>query len=76
MGGDMKYKVKVYVKHGYFEYEVGTMEQAIAHGEVIMDTQVYRRSVGDNNVEFHHVYKVKVEGEGLTSKYIDIFKRT
>lgn len=70
------YQVKVYVKHGYFQYEVGTIEQAIAHGEAIMDNQVYRRSVGDNKVEFHHVYKVKVEGPNLTSEYLDEFKRT
>ena len=71
-----KYQVKVYVKHGYFQYEVGTMEQAIAHGEAIMATQTYRRSIGDNTVEFHHVCKVKVTGPGLKSEYLDEFKRT
>jgi len=70
------YKVKVYVKHGYFQYEVSTIEQAVAHGEAIMDSQVYRRSIGNNKVEFHHVYKVKVEGKGLASAYPDTFMRT
>jgi len=69
------WKVKVYVKHGYFEYEVGTMEAALAHGEAIMGNQTYRRSVGDI-VEIHHVYKVKIEGEGLQSEYPDKFCRT
>lgn len=71
-----KFKVKVYVRHGYFEYTVNSMEQAIAHGEAIMGAGVYRRSVGDNTVEFHKVTKVKVCGEGLASEYPDEFKRT
>ena len=70
------YKVKVYVQHGYFEYEVKTVEQAMAHGEAIMGKQTYRRSVGDDKVEFHHVYAVKVVGPGLKSEYPDTFKRT
>ena len=70
------YKVKVYVKHGYFEYEVKTMEQALAHGEAIMSSQTYRRSTASGDVEFLHVYKVKVSGEGLKSEYPDTFKRT
>lgn len=69
------YKVKVYVKHGYYEYEVGTMDAALAHGEAIMSTRTYRRSVGDI-VEIHPVYKVKIEGEGLKSEYPDKFCRT
>ena len=37
------YTVKVYVQHGYYQYKVGEMDQAIAHGEAIMANQVYRR---------------------------------
>jgi hypothetical protein len=71
-----KYKVKVYVNHGYFEYEVDTMESALEHGEAIMSKLVYRRSVGDNVVQFYRVYKVKIEGPNLKSDYLDTFKRT
>lgn len=70
------YKVKVYVKHGYYEYDVSDMGQAIAHGEAIMSSRTYRRSTGDDCVEIHPVYKVKIEGPGLKSEYPDTFKRT
>lgn len=70
------YQIKVYVKHGYFQYEVTTMEAAMAHGETIMGCGVYRRSIGDNTVEFLKVLKVKVCGDGLKSEYLDTFKRT
>lgn len=70
------YKIKVYVDHGYFEYEVNNMEQAIAHGEVIMTRQTYRRVNSNNEVEIHHVQKVKICGEGLETEYPDTFKRT
>jgi len=71
-----KYKVKVYVSHGYFEYEVSNIESALAHAEAIMSKQTYRRSIGEDTVEVHHVYKVKVVGPGLASEYPDTFKRT
>ena len=74
--GDNMYKIKVYVKHGYFEYSVPTMESALEHAQVIMERQTYRRSRSDGGVEFHHVIKVKVEGEGLESEYPDVFRRT
>lgn len=70
------YKVKVYVQHGYFEYEVSTDEKALAHAQAIMSTRVYRRFTEDGEVEFHHAYKVKVCGEGLRTEYPDKFKRT
>lgn len=73
MGG---YKVKVYVAHGYFEYEVPEMSSALEHAQVIAECGCYRRSRGDGAVEFHRVVKVKVEGEGLESEYLDVFKRT
>ena len=70
------YKIKVYVRHGYFQYEVKEMEQAIAHGQAIMNSGVYRRSIKNEAMEFHPVYKVKVCGPGLGSEYPDEFKRT
>lgn len=70
------YKVKVYVPHGYFEYEVAEMSSAIEHAGVIMERGVYRRSNERGEVEFHPVIKTKVCGEGLESEYPDTFKRT
>lgn len=70
------YKVKIYVDHGYFEYEVGSDEQALAHGEAIMKNRVYRRVNESNDVEFWPVYKVKITGPDLGSEYKDKFKRT
>jgi len=70
-----KYKIKVYVDHGYFQYEVDDMDSALEHAEVIMTRQTYRRSAGED-VEVHHVYKVKVCGPDLVSEYLDEFKRT
>ena len=70
------YKVKVYVRHGYFEYEVENMSSALEHAEAIMSNGTYRRSVGTDTVEFHPVYKVKVVGSDLKSEYTDEFKRT
>jgi hypothetical protein len=70
------YKIKVYTKYGYFEYEVADMASAIEHAQLIMERGVYRRSRSDGAVEFHKVIKTKVEGKGLASEYPDIFKRT
>ena len=70
------YKIKAYVQHGYFEYMVPTMAAALEHGEVIMANRTYRRSIGKDTVEIHHVYKVKIVGPGLKSEYLDEFKRT
>jgi len=67
---------QVYVRHGYFEYEVDRMEQALEHAEVIMAGRTYRRSTSAGDVEVHHAYKVKVKGPGLNSEYLDTFKRT
>ena len=71
-----KWKVKVYVQHGYFEYEVSSVEKAMAHGEAIMSKQVYRHVTPDNEVEFLKVDKVKVSGPGLETEYPDKFCRT
>ena len=68
--------VKVYVQHGYFSYEVRSMEQAMAHGEAIMSKSVYRHVTPDGSVEFLKCYKVKVCGPGLRSEYEDEFHRT
>ena len=70
------YKVKVYVTHGYFEYQVSQMSSALEHAHLIMERGVYRRSNDVGDVEFHKVIKVKVVGEDLASEYPDTFKRT
>jgi hypothetical protein len=70
------YQVKVYTRYGYFEYEVPEMASAIEHAQLIMERGVYRRSRDDGAVEFHHVIKTKVEGDGLASEYPDKFRRT
>jgi hypothetical protein len=70
------YKVQVYVKHGFFEYEVTQMSSALEHAQLIMERGVYRRSNDKGEVEFHAVVKTKVIGEGLASNYPDVFKRT
>ncbi len=71
-----KYTVKVYVTHGYFEYDVGEMSSALEHAHLIMECGVYRRSNSRGEVEFHKVIKTKVVGEGLESEYPDNFRRT
>lgn len=73
-----KYRVQAFVAHGFYEYEVGSAEQAMAHAQAIMSTGVYRRHTDDNTVEFHKVYKVKVKSNinDLGSKYGDKFVRT
>lgn len=73
---NQEYKVQVFVAHGYYEYSVKDMASAIAHGQAIMNTGVYRSGSTEDQVEFHKAYKVKVKGPGLASKYIDTFKRT
>lgn len=70
------YKVQVFVAHGYYEYEVDSIERACAHAQAIMSTGVYRSSSEETSVEFHKAYKVKVLGDGVGSKYRDTFKRT
>jgi hypothetical protein len=70
------FTIKVYVAHGYFEYEVGDMSSALSHAHLIMECGVYRRSNERGEVEFHKVIKTKVCGEGLASEYPDTFKRT
>jgi hypothetical protein len=70
------YRVQVFVDHGYFEYEVTSVEKAMAHAQAIMSTGVYRRSVDHTTVEFHKTYKVKVLGDELGTAYPDRFCRT
>jgi len=73
-----EYKVQVFVAHGFFEYTVGRIEQAMAHGQAIMATGVYRRAIGEDTVEFHKAYKVKIKSNvrDLGSQYGDRFVRT
>ena len=70
------YTIKVYVTHGYFQYDVDEMSSALEHAELIMERGVYRRSRLDGDVEFHKVVKVKVCGTNLQSEYPDVFMRT
>ena len=65
-------------QHLYYstEYSVDSKSSALEHAEVIMSGGTYRRSVGDETVEVHKVYKVKVCGPDLGSEYLDEFKRT
>ena len=67
--------VNVYVDHGYYRYPVSSMSKAIAHGETIMASRVYRHVEGDS-IEMFHVHKVKITGPGLTTEYPDEFCRT
>lgn len=73
---NVEYKVQSFVAHGYYEYSVDSAEKACAHAQAIMASGVYRRSVGDQVVEFHRVYKVKVVGPDIGSAYHDRFVRT
>ena len=70
------YTIKVYVTHGYFQYDVDEMSSALEHAELIMERGVYRRSRLDGDVEFHKVVKVKVCGTNLQYEYPDVFMRT
>jgi len=69
------YKVQVYVAHGFYEYEVSTVEQATAHVQAITNSGVYRRAI-PGGMEAHKPYKVKAIGPGLESQYKDKFVRT
>lgn len=71
-----EYTVKIYVAHGYFEYNVNDMGSALEHANVIMGSGVYRRVNASKEVEFHPVIKVKVCGDDLGTQYPDTFKRT
>jgi len=70
------YKIQVFVGHGFYEYTVNSSEKAMAHGQAIMSSGVYRRSTPEGDVEFHKVFKVKVKGPDLESQYLDTFCRT
>jgi methyl coenzyme M reductase subunit D len=71
----VSYKVQVYVDHGYYEYEVDTVERAVVHGQAIMQRGVYRHVI-PGGLEFHVPRYVRVKGEGLESQYRDKFCRT
>jgi len=70
-----KIHVRVYVKHGYYQYNVGSVAQAVDHAEQIMRSQTYRTAI-DGGMEVYHVEKVKLVGPGLESHYRDEFCRT
>lgn len=71
-----KYEVCVYVRHGYYSYTVTEMDTAIAHGEAIMRSGVYRNAKSNGELEILAVEKVKVKGPGLESAYPAKFNRT
>jgi hypothetical protein len=71
-----KYEIRVYVKTGYFKYEVAEMQSAIEHCQLIMGMGVYRRSNTNGEIEFYNVIKCKAIGPNLTSQYQDTFCRT
>ena len=75
MAEPASHKIQVYVAHGYYEYGVNSPEQAVAHGQAITNSGVYRRAI-PGGMEFHRPYKVKALGPGLESQYPDTFKRT
>lgn len=69
-------QVCIYVDHGYYSYEVNSMDQAISHAETIMTRRTYRRVTDNKDVEILYVHKVKVKGKGLDTEYPDQFHRT
>lgn len=69
------YKVQVYVRQGYYEYDVTSADQGVSHAEAIMSSGTYRRSI-PGGMEVIPVYKVKVLGPDLESQYSDTFMRT
>lgn len=70
------YKVCTYVAHGYYEYEVASVDKALEHAQVIAASGVYRHYCEDGSIEFYKVNKVKVKGEGLGTKHPDKYVRT
>ena len=70
-----QYEVCIYVEHGYFSYTVSGMAKAINHGQVIMQSGVYRHVEGQA-LEFYKVLKVKIVGPDLETQYPDVFHRT
>lgn len=70
-----EFLVRVYVDHGYYEYEVPSAEKAVAHAQKIMERGVYRRAI-EGGMECHNAYMVRAIGPGLESQYKDKFCRT
>ena len=76
MSAQDTFMVRVYVKHGIYEYEVDSADKAVEHAEILMGNGTYRRVIPEG-VEIHKVYKVKALGPGLGySEYTDTFRRT
>lgn len=70
--------IRVYVRDhgGYFEYVVNDKDDAVHHAVTIMKDGVYRRVTKKGVFEVWAVYKVKVVGPDLDTKYPDRFVRT
>lgn len=74
------YKLSIFIEGlpGFFQYEVGTKDQAMAHFAAIT-SQGYRR-INDRGQFYWYapslITAIKIEGEGLETSYPDVFMRT
>jgi hypothetical protein len=76
----MAYKISIYIDGhaGLFQYEVGTLEQAMNHFAAITTTG-YRRVNDRKQLEWYApsmLRFIKIDGEGLDTNYPDKFLRT
>lgn len=76
----MSYKINIYIAGhaGLFQYEVGTLEQAMNHFAAITETG-YRRVNDRKQLEWYSPAQlrfIKIDGEGLDTNYPDKFLRT
>ena len=76
----MNYQISVYLDGypGFFRYEVETKDQAMQHFAAITDSG-YRRINDRGHLEWHSpksIRLIKIEGDGLETKYQDTFYRT
>ena len=76
----MDYKISIYIEGhaGLFQYKVNTLEQAMNHFAAITSTG-YRRVNDRGQMEWYSpsmLKVIKINGEGLETKYPDKFIRT
>jgi len=76
----MSYKIRIHIEGhaGFYEYEVGTRDQAMNHFAAITSTG-YRRINDRGEFEWYSpgmIKFMKITGEGLDTKYPDKFVRT
>lgn len=77
---DTNYKIQIVIAGhpGFFEYGVQTHDQAMAHFAAIT-TNGYRRVNDRGQFVWYSpslILAVKISGEGLETKYPDVFVRT